>query len=270
MKITTGVQESFYPPLYLLTLPFFYYGLYLLLVGCFKSDNKSRLLYLVILLAILLAPLPSAITEGSPSAKRFLAVLGLLEITTAYGLISFWSTVKKNKQIILAIFVTLYMVSVGHFLYFFYKVLPQKYDYVYAFKENIVSRYIEKYYSAAGYFILPTNLINQPYIYPLFHTSYDPTQFVKEKKWVDCHCPAWYTIGSFDKFILTDKIDSQTLRVLPLNKAGLLFIGPEDFQSSDFKLYLKNRSHKLLGQYQPSETVTVDRIIYVIYFYEKK
>lgn len=100
--------------LYLFDLPFILLGLYWLLFGEF--DKKTKL---VIFSWILIAPIPASITTGVPSAVRTLNFLPALQILTAVGILSAFTTVqryKRGKYVFLAICGLLFVFNFAYYL----------------------------------------------------------------------------------------------------------------------------------------------------------
>jgi 4-amino-4-deoxy-L-arabinose transferase-like glycosyltransferase len=225
------VQESLSAPLFWIILPFYYYGLYLLVISLFKvSSKEEKLAKLVLLIWIILSPIPSAITEGSPSAKRFLGGLGSMEIVIAYGLHSIIKQRFRFKRTFVFSFILLYAISVISFLNFFFFVFPEKYKPIYAMNENLVAAFIKKNYLAYDYFVYSGFTVQQPQIFPLFELSYPPEKYLAEKKWSINSGDGWYWINSFGKFIFYYRIDKNSithLNNLPGKKIALLVSKPE-------------------------------------------
>ncbi len=206
------VQESPFPPLFLVMLPFYYFGLFQLVRNIFKTNQtEEKLIGIIVLLWIIISPIPSAITEGAPSTKRYLGALGSYEILTTLGLWTFFTGIKNHfeKKVFIYSFLALYALSVIVFLFDFFKSFPKKYNHVYAYKENIICNLVRNSYSQFDYFIYSREAANQPQIYALFCLKYPPEKYIAQKKWQEKD--GWFYIQSFDKFLFFDKINLDVL-----------------------------------------------------------
>lgn len=204
---TNSVQQSYFPPIFIVMLPFYYFGLMFLVRDLFsKRKLEEKLIKLFFLIWILASPIPSAITESAPDSRRALGSLGSWEILTAYGLFMVFLKINKNilKKLFIIIFTVLYLTSLIFFLNNFFFIYPNKYDYVYAFKENVIAKLIKGNYSKYDFFVYSRIAANQPQIFALTALNYPPEKYIKEKKWVEKD--KWFTINGFDKFLFYDEI----------------------------------------------------------------
>jgi len=220
------VSESHYPPLLLIQLPFFYLGLvYLVKRG--KKLGPERKIYILLIILLLIAPLPSAITEGAPSGKRSLANHGLTELITALG---FFQSINmlKNKAAI-AVISVIYAIGVLSFFRFFFIIYPAHYGYIYAQREAVVGQQIQKNYREADYFILSRKIDGVPYIFPLFYLQYPPKKFIETKRYrlID----DWFYVDRFDKFLFYDEINLDVFRQnMLIGKKLVVFADGEEKQ----------------------------------------
>jgi len=114
--------------------------------------------------------------------------------------------IKKDslKKIFFISFLALYLISLIFFLNNFFLIYPDKYDYVYAFKENKIVELIKKNYSKYDFFVYSRTVANQPQIFALTALNYPPEKYMKEKKWIEKD--RWFVINEFDKFIFYEEI----------------------------------------------------------------
>ena len=116
------VYESQYPPLFIILIPFFYLGIVLLITELFKkTDSKNRSARLLLLALLFIAPIPAAIAEGV-SGKRSLAMLGIMQFLSAYGLIFFINILqdRSRKKTITIILTFLIAINLFHYLFFYF------------------------------------------------------------------------------------------------------------------------------------------------------
>ncbi|PIQ71528.1 hypothetical protein COV87_02885 [Candidatus Roizmanbacteria bacterium CG11_big_fil_rev_8_21_14_0_20_37_16] len=204
---TNSVQQSYFPPIFIIMLPFYYFGLMFLIKDIFsKRKFEEKLISLFFLIWIFTSPIPSTITETAPDSRRALGSLGSWEILTAFGLLMVFLKIKKDslKKIFFISFLALYLISLIFFLNNFFLIYPDKYDYVYAFKENKIVELIKKNYSKYDFFVYSRTVANQPQIFALTALNYPPEKYMKEKKWIEKD--RWFVINEFDKFIFYEEI----------------------------------------------------------------
>ena len=171
----SGVQHHAYNMgmLFLWDFPFVILGLLFLL----KKLNKRIITLLII---FLLAPLPSAITTGTPHPVRAIAMIPVFQIFAAVGVVFGLQLFKKNKIPAAFIISILLALNVGFYLYSYYVLTPIRYGYFWQYgykeafayaKQNEVN--FDKIYVTYEY--------DQPYIYYLFYNKVDP--FWYQKNW---------------------------------------------------------------------------------------
>jgi len=238
---TNSVQQSYFPPIFIVMFPFYYLGLMFLVKDLFsKKKLEEKLIRLFFLIWILASPISSAITESAPDSRRALGSLGSWEILTAYGLLMVFLKIKKDgfKKLFFIIFTILYLISLILFLNNFFRIYPNKYDYVYAFKENKIAELIKNNYTKYDFFIYSRIAANQPQIFALTALNYPPEKYVKEKKWVEKD--KWFTINGFDKFLFYDEITPNILssKRFKGKKIALFLTKDEYLKNIEF---LKNR-----------------------------
>jgi 4-amino-4-deoxy-L-arabinose transferase-like glycosyltransferase len=177
------IQESFFPPLYIIMLPFYFFGIYLVGKRLFeKIPTTEKAIYSILLLWVIIAPLPSMITENAPSSKRYLGGLGSMELLCAYGLITLWGICKTGyKKWLLVIFGFFYIIEVLFFLTQYFIFYPKTYDIIYRFKENTICRILKNKAQLYDEIIYSRNISGEPQIFPLFCLAYSPTDYLKTK-----------------------------------------------------------------------------------------
>ncbi|OIP82669.1 hypothetical protein AUK04_04305 [Candidatus Roizmanbacteria bacterium CG2_30_33_16] len=225
-----NVSESHTPLLFMILLPFYYTGILFGFKELFKKSPKEKRSQIFILLFVLLiAPLPSTITEGAPSSKRSLAMHGFIELFTAFGLVTTFSLLKhklKSNKLIVFIIGVLFAINVGTFLYFFYWIYPKQYGYMYAVRENKICEVIKAKYQQYDQFIFSRRIDGVPYIFPLFCLQFPPEKYwqTRQSRFVD----GWHYIDAFDKFQFVDVVDEKIFDKLAPNNKIALFTNEEE------------------------------------------
>ena len=163
---------------YLWELPFILAGLYILV-------NRRNRYALILILLFLLAPLPSAITTGTPHPIRAIALMPAFHIFTAIGVVFVVLRILKIKKIIyMGIFLFLVGLSLlFNFIYYmhqYYVHTPIEYGYFwqYGYKEALS---YAKDREANVNNIIMTYEYDQPYVYYLFYNKIDPAWY--QKNW---------------------------------------------------------------------------------------
>lgn len=162
--------------LYLLDLPFLVLGIVALSVIRRKS-------VVVLLLWLLLAPIASAISTGTPHPVRAIAMIPVLQIYVAFGVITLVVFLKKYatvKWFVGSAMIVLFLLNVVYYFHQYYVHTPIEYGdfWQYGHKETFaeVSK-IEDEFDR----IIVTYKYDQPYIYYLFYNKIDPAWY--QKNW---------------------------------------------------------------------------------------
>lgn len=185
--------------LYMLELPFLIWGI----IAVFR--NKQ--VFWVLLLWLLLAPIPSAITREAPHALRSIFMLGALQIIVAggvIGLVNFVTTrFKFLKGYLQSIIVALFLISLGLFSYQYFYIYPTEYskawqygykqtyeylidNYSMYFKDNNEKKiYISKYYG-------------EPHIFYLYYSKYDPALYQNNPSLIRYSQTNWRWVDKLD------------------------------------------------------------------------
>ncbi len=243
------VAESFYPPLYLIMLPFYYWGLFLLFDSLRKKEGRLVRILLVIL--ILIAPVPSTITEGAPSAHRYLGSFGTHEFLTAFGLYEVYKMIllqkgRRYSDSFISAFFVIYIYSLYLFASFFFITYPRVYGKIYASTESLIGNTVKNNYNNYDYFIYSKKLTLFPYIYPLYYLQFPLQRYWSTRQYHQTP-DGWYHVDSFDKFIFPDKLDDALFADQRLkNKKVALFLNDEEINNIDVVLKkARERNYKI-------------------------
>ncbi len=235
------VAESLYAPLHIVMLPFYYYGLFILLFELTRKKKRFAIILLIIL--ALVVPIPSAITESAPDSHRYVGSIGITELIVALGLYEEYRHIlvlkgKKWSNNLLIIFFAAYLLSTAFFLRSFFFLYPKSYGKIYASGEQLIGQTIKKNYSSYDRFIYSKNITLSPYIYPLYYLQFDPEKYWSTRKFSKRQ-DGWYSVDGFDKFIFPDKIDSSiiTKRSKNTNKIMLFLSQSEITKLGEIKKY---------------------------------
>ncbi len=177
--------------------------------GLFFHREKSTK---VLLLWLVLAPIPAALTRNPLTATRVFTLLPLFIIMSAYGAYVIYNLLKtkniKNyviKSILLVIFVyNVILFMDGYFIHFNIQRIR---FWRYGFEQSvaIANKYPE-------YNVVMRGPDNFPYIYFLFYNQYSPEKFKKEVKYYPPTNEGFYFVKSFGRYSFPWTIDYTKLR----------------------------------------------------------
>lgn len=160
--------------LYLWSFPFILIGIYFL----FSKKTKRSFL---IMIMFLLAPLPSAISTGTPHPVRAIAMEPGFSIFAALGLYFIFSQRGRIKNMaMLIIVITFFILNFSYYLHQYYVFTPIEYGdfWQYGNKQALKeAKLLGGKYSKIVY----TYGYDQPYIYYLFYNQIDPIWY--QRSW---------------------------------------------------------------------------------------
>jgi len=175
-----GVQHHAYNMgmLYLWDFPFIILGIIFLFK---KIDRRILLLFIL----FILAPVPAAITTGTPHPVRAIAMIPGFQIFSSVGFFLVLSMILKSKYKLIGIIIGLVIIAslifnVKYYLESYYVATPIKYGYFWQFGYKEALNYAKEN-EAKFKNIIMTYQYDQPYIYYLFYNKIDPPWY--QKNW---------------------------------------------------------------------------------------
>jgi 4-amino-4-deoxy-L-arabinose transferase-like glycosyltransferase len=221
-----GTQYQFsipnYGVLYSLWMPFFYLGLLLVIIGCYKREKNS--IFLVFWLIIGLVP--AIITKDSFQVIRATTILPLPMIFIVIGikkLEEILSGKEKISRLVIGLFIGGSLVLLGNYWRIFWTSYRQQYSWAwqYGYKETV--NFIKANYQNYDK-IYVTKKYGEPHEFVLFYWPWNPQQYLNDPnlKW-NYHAD-WYWVDGFDKFIFINdwemidklKIKNEKLKILAI------------------------------------------------------
>ncbi len=180
VTVPQSVQISFRGPMHPVQVPFYYLGLIILIAGILsnKGGQKIQAARLVLLFWILIAPLPSVITEGEIH-RRYLGALGTWELLSAWGFLSLLKGMGSRKTAA-ALFTgaaALYTVSFFGFADYYFNKIPEKHPHLYFSRQNLVARLAASEYPKYSRIYISKKITAEPHIFLLFADKTDPAFF---------------------------------------------------------------------------------------------
>jgi 4-amino-4-deoxy-L-arabinose transferase-like glycosyltransferase len=175
-----GVQHHAYNMgmLYLWDFLFILLGILYLLR---KNDRRIWLLFIL----FFLAPVPAAITTGTPHPVRAIAMIPAFQIFSAVGFVFILSMLLKNKNrlvggIAVLIIVACLIFNIKYYLESYYIATPVKYGYFWQYGYKEALSYVKDNESKCKNIVM-TYEYDQPYIYYLFYNKINPSWY--QKNW---------------------------------------------------------------------------------------
>lgn len=229
--------------MYLWELPFF-------IAGVFFLFRKREGIWWFIPLWIIIGIAPAAVARETPHALRIETILPTFQILTAYGVVLFYSWLKKARManaLKLLVLVFHFSFSCFYFLYYYhgyYAHYPREYsgEWQYGYKEAIT--YVKKVEGGYDKVYITENL-GRPYIYTLFYTGYGPEQFRKEAV-IEREVLGFVHVKQFSKYFFSKDINS-----LSSNTKKILYVGVPNAVPGSAKIlkrfYLLNGNESLVA-----------------------
>ncbi len=183
--------------LYLIELVFLLYGLWVL----FKSLDKK---WLFVLVWLLVAPIPAALTFQSPHALRAENMIVPLELISAFGLVQLVLALKKIyrgrfMKLGTSAIVVLIVWSVALYVHMYYVHMSTEYPFSSQYGVKELVSYLAPIHKNYEHVVI-TDRYDQPYILFLFYLKYDPATFQKEHSLTARDQYGFSTVRSFSNF----------------------------------------------------------------------
>lgn len=168
----TGDNSRHHAPdmglLYLVELPFLLWGIFLVWK---RRDRASRIL----LLWFLIAPVAASPTSETPHAIRTLVFLPVLQVFVATGLLALW-----NKSRFISILWGLtFAASIAFYLHMYFVHMNVEYSRFWQYGYREAASYAIAHKSEYKKIVVSTKL-EQPHMFFLFFTKYDPATYLAE------------------------------------------------------------------------------------------
>ena len=202
--IQGGTQYQFSVPnrglLYLINLPFFYLGLYLVFKKAFKRE--PNFLFLTLWLAV--SPIPAAITNEVNAVVRATTMLPVPMIVTALGLTGFLAWLKQRSKQTSTL--ALYVIYLGVLFIFARSYLgayfteyrkDYSWSWQWGYKEAVV--FARQNYGRYDKIIV-TKKYGEPHEFFLFFWPWDPGEYKADPNLIRFYQSDWYWVDGFDKF----------------------------------------------------------------------
>jgi 4-amino-4-deoxy-L-arabinose transferase-like glycosyltransferase len=217
---------------YLVNLPFFIIGLFLLFK---KYPNGAKIIIPWLLIGII----PAATARETPHALRILQTLPTWQIIIAIGWLEFFQWVKNKKDVIPAkagihlnrfrieygmtgIAIILLLINFFWYLHNYYAHYPKEFasEWQYGYKQAL--EYIKSEYQNYDKIAITDN-IGRPYIYTLFYNQYSP-EFFRATAVIERDAFGFVKVKGFYKYLFGN---ANTLK-FPPGERILVVASPKD------------------------------------------
>lgn len=192
-----GTQYQFSVPnhgvLYLVSLPFFYIGIFFLVRGLKNKDYRFLLFWLI------LAPIPAAITTETNAVIRATTMLPIPEILISLGLFEVIKRFSKYQGVIISLFTLLMLFSLEGYLNTYATNYRTNYSWAWQYGYKEVVNYVKTNYPKYDQIIV-TKKYGEPHEFFLFYLQYDPVKYQNDPNLIRFNQSNWYWVDHFDKF----------------------------------------------------------------------
>lgn len=212
--------------------PFFYAGLVIIIYR--SLVGKSKKIYRALLLWLLLAPIPSALTKESPHTLRAITLLPLPMILTSIGVVEFIeysvkrfgkgfqiltdikrSTVPRRKAYYFVYIGSLIIIS-NTYLYKYFINYREDYSWAWQYGYEQIVDYAKANYDEYEKIIV-TKKYGEPHAFFLFYWPWDPQDYQSDQDLIRFEQSNWFWVDRFDKFyfvndwqVVEDGTDNET------------------------------------------------------------
>lgn len=211
-----GTQYQFSVPgfglLHWVNLPFFYYGIFLILKDAKGGKKESKLL----LAWLLLSAIPASMTKEHFAVVRSTTMLPLPELLAAMGFFSALGIIKRTALLAgLAFYVILLVVGAGNYLVGLFASYSVDYSWAWQYGYKEVVDYAKANYARYDKIIV-TKKYGEPHEFFLFYWPWDPEKYREDPNLVRFKQSDWFWVDRFDKFYFVN--DWEIVR--PASPAG--------------------------------------------------
>lgn len=211
---------------YPIELPFFYLGLISLILN-FKKGDKFKNFLLVWLLT---APIPAAITRDSYQVVRSMTMLPGFYLATAFGLGIFLDYLSKRRFIYTKVFLTSFLVVIffmlGKYFYNYMSDYQRDYSFAWQYGYKQAVEYIKQNQDRYKTVVM-TKKYGEPHQFLLFYTAYDPGGYKNDPMLIRYPKSNWFWVDGFSKYRFIN--DWDIVSELSGGKDILLVTSPDNY-----------------------------------------
>lgn len=207
--------------LYLWEFPF-------LIIGVLFLFKKKEGVWWLLPVWLFIGIIPAATARETPHALRIETTIPTFQLLVAYGILNLVKLLPKYKYLYLGSLFIIIIFNFSYYIYGYYVHYPYLYsrEWQYGYKDSIA--YIEKVKSQYDEIRITTDL-GRPYIYYLFYTKTNPTDFRKTAK-IKRDVFGFVTVEAFDKYNFVKDLNQN------FDKKKTLFIGTSNQTPENAKI----------------------------------
>jgi len=205
-----GTQYQFSVPekglLYLISLPFFYLGLLLVVKKAFKGEVDFRFM----LTWLIVSPIPAAITSEPNAVVRATAMIPAPMIISALGLVSAsgWlkDKLKVSPMLLYLGFVGALALFIENYLNVYITSYRSHYSWSWQWGYRQVVQYAKNNYQKYDKIVV-TKKYGEPHEFFLFFWPWDPLSYRNDPNLIRYYQSEWFWVDGFDKFYFVNDWD---------------------------------------------------------------
>ncbi len=193
-----GTQYQFSVPktglIYLVCLPFFYLGLFIIIKKAIKEKD-----FRLLMLWTLLFPIPASLTNETFAVLRATTFLPIPEILISIGFYAVVDSLKKYEKLLKTLFFISILLSLCVYLNNYFGSYRRDYSWSwqYGYKEAV--GYIKTNYSKYDKIVI-TKKYGEPHEFILFYMAWNPSEYRQDPQLNRFYQSGWYWVDGFDKF----------------------------------------------------------------------
>lgn len=190
--------------LYIINLPFFYFGIILLIKKAFGKGTVWK----VILFWLVISPIPAAITSERFAVLRSTTMLPIPEILISIFLFYLYDLIlnRKIKTILLSIYLVFLLMGFVNYYFKLVNKYPFEYSNSWQYGYEQVSNFIKDNYQKYDKIVV-TKKYGEPHEFLLFFLKWNPNDYRNDKNLVRFYQSGWWWVDSFDKFYFVNDWD---------------------------------------------------------------
>lgn len=175
-------------------------------VGLYKILKYIHRKWSFVLIWLLVAPLPAAITFQAPHALRSESMVIPLVLIAALGFVHIFDICKNTKYIkkffpgLFIIIIFIYVLSVLRYIHMYYVHMIKEYPFSSQYGVKELVEYVAPIHQNYSKVII-TDRYDQPYILFLFYMKYDPQAFQNDHTLTSRDLYGFSTVRSFSNFM---------------------------------------------------------------------
>lgn len=185
---------------YLINLPLFYLGVFILLKKV-KSGSKG---YQLLLAWLALSPIAGSITSEHFAVTRASVILPLPQILTSLGGFFVYDFLKAKwgrrfRSLLVAFYFIVIFLFIESYMVDYFTKYPKAYSWAWQYGYRQVVEFAKDNYASYDKIIV-TKKYGEPHEFFLFFWNWDPERFKSDPNLIRYYQSGWYWVDRFDKF----------------------------------------------------------------------